>query len=149
MQGKFELMDSPSSRSNDNNQIDNDKHIEEELNGSIMEHNKVSSSINDHEDIDLETPNNDKEPMIPSDLFIHSLRTVKKLKNTFYVKMLFIKHGYRAHKNMDACKCAKSAFKLHNETFSVWSHFIPGIYYFVQLFMIMAKAGFYSEIQKT
>lgn len=66
----------------------------------MMERNNKVSSINDKDEfeIDIEAgSNSDKEPMLASDVFIHPLRTVKKLKNTFYVKMLFIKHGYRAH----------------------------------------------------
>lgn len=35
--------------------------------------------------------------------FIHSLRKVKKMKNVFYVRQKYIRHGYRAHRQLNAC----------------------------------------------
>ena len=61
--------------------------------------------------------------------FIYSLRGIKKLKNMFYVRVKYIKYGFRAHPNMTVGKCLRSLFMLHNETFNVWTHLISGSYY--------------------
>ena len=69
--------------------------------------------------------------------FIHSLRSVKTLKDVFYVRKKYIKHGYRAHKVMTYGKLTKSLFMLHNETFNIWSHLLCGLYYLYNLFLII------------
>ena len=61
--------------------------------------------------------------------FIHSLRGLKKLKDTFFERKRYIKLGYRAHQNLTVGKCTKSLFMLHNETFNTWSHLLCGVYY--------------------
>lgn len=69
--------------------------------------------------------------------FIHPLRTVKTLKDVFYVRKKFIKHGYRAHPSMTYTKCTLSLFMLHNETVNVWSHLLCGLYYLYNMYLII------------
>ena len=80
--------------------------------------------------------------------FIHPLRTVKTLKDVFYVRKKFIKHGYRAHHEMTYKKCTLSLFMLHNETVNVWSHLLCGLYYLYNMYLIIQNEGYYKELHE-
>ena len=62
--------------------------------------------------------------------------------------MKYIKHGYRAHRNMDACKCTKSLFTLHNETLSIWTHLLATIYFMYQIKLVYLNEGAYQEVKE-
>lgn len=61
----------------------------------------------------------EKEILQPS---IISLDKITKYKSLFIAVHPFIQHGYRIHHNM--VDCIGSIFKIHNETFNIWSHII-------------------------
>jgi len=79
---------------------------------------------------------------------VHSLRAVKKLKDAFYVRKKYIKHGYRAHPHMTFEKCTKSIFMLHNETFNIWSHLLCAFFYLYQLLLLSVNSTPYSQFEK-
>ena len=54
---------------------------------------------------------------------IISLDKLTKYNNIFIIVHPFIFHGYRIHHTVR--DCFFSIFKLHNETFNIWSHLIP------------------------
>ncbi len=80
-----------------------------------------------------------------SSRFIYPLRTVKTLKDVFYVRKKYIKHGYRAHHAMTYATCTRSLFMLHNETANIWTHLLCGIYYLYNLYLIIENESYYKE----
>ena len=56
----------------------------------------------------------------------------------FYIEKPHIDFGYRAHPNMTVCMCTKSLCQIHNETFNIYTHFIPAIYIIVQIGMLLS-----------
>ena len=59
------------------------------------------------------------------------------MQTLWFCKRDHILYNYRAHENMTTWMCLKSFFYLHNETMSILSHFLPGIYFSVQLYWIV------------
>ncbi|CDW83515.1 progestin and adipoq receptor family member 3-like [Stylonychia lemnae] len=90
--------------------------------------------------------NNDKDRLSS---FINPLRRVKKMKNVFYVRIKYIRHGYRAHRSLSACNCTASLFMLHNETFNVWTHLAGGIYFMYQVYLVLQNEGVYQDLKES
>jgi adiponectin receptor len=66
---------------------------------------------------------------------IISLEEIPKYLNVFISVYPFIYTGYRIHHSL--LNCFKSIFRLHNETFNIWTHLIPFIATIVILAMRM------------
>ena len=76
---------------------------------------------------------------------IYTLRELKRRKDLFFIKRDFIRYGYRAHNDMTFTRCTSTLCMVHNETMNVYSHLIPGLYFILQLFLILTHQGVYSE----
>jgi hypothetical protein len=68
----------------------------------------------------------DKNPVIIS------LVDLPRYKNFFITVHPFIINGYRINHSLN--DCLKSVFKLHNETFNIWTHLFP-FFIFLSLFI--------------
>ena len=62
---------------------------------------------------------------------IISLEDISKYSSVFISVNPFIYNGYRIHHNV--CDCIRSMYKMHNETFNIWTHKIPFIAFLLLL----------------
>jgi adiponectin receptor len=60
-----------------------------------------------------------------------------------------MRYGYRSHRNMTATRCLTSMIMgVHNETMNVLTHFIPAVYFLVQLNALNQGYAPYNELNQ-
>ena len=109
------------------NQIYIPVHQEDYLeNGILFQKRKESQVIiiNNNQPSPIEQPN-----IISTEAQIISLDKIHNYSNIFIAVHPFIMNGYRIHHNIKDCLI--SIFKIHNETFNIWSHLISFIIFLV------------------
>eukprot|EP00357_Protocruzia_adherens_P034323 CAMPEP_0115000896 /NCGR_PEP_ID=MMETSP0216-20121206/17039_1 /TAXON_ID=223996 /ORGANISM="Protocruzia adherens, Strain Boccale" /LENGTH=316 /DNA_ID=CAMNT_0002366099 /DNA_START=70 /DNA_END=1020 /DNA_ORIENTATION=+ len=62
---------------------------------------------------------------------LYNVDEIKNSKSFSYLVEPYITEGYRA--NLSPWTAWRSIFRMHNETTNVWTHMIPGFYYFYAL----------------
>jgi adiponectin receptor len=70
---------------------------------------------------------------------IISLDKIHNYSNMFIAVHPFIMHGYRIHHNFK--DCIISIFKIHNETFNIWSHLVSFIAFLIMSIILLSNSN--------